>query len=77
VVGVAVGEVRTRVRVRPGDRRLMMPDQVISQLIADPPPGPGACPVIATVRSSRTESSAGVCEWPFAPGPFARKGARR
>jgi hypothetical protein len=45
--------------MRSGDRRLMMPNQILSQPLADPPPGPGARPATPS-KLSRREVFTGV-----------------
>jgi len=41
--------------MRSGDRRLMMPNQILSQPIAGPLPGPGVRPAITHPKSTRRE----------------------
>jgi len=58
--GVAVGEARARTLMRSGDRRLMMPNQILPQPIVDALPGPGVRPAITHPRLFRRELFAGV-----------------
>jgi hypothetical protein len=46
--------------IRSGDRRLMMPNERVSQPVADPPPGPGVRPASTPPSPSRREVFTGV-----------------